>query len=76
MNLCECGRNLKTEADHSRGYCFHCHVSSVTFGFRGAEIGKSNWNNTTIREQQRYYEDLPAFKEGKIEKVPARKELI
>lgn len=76
MNLCECGRNLKTEADLGRGYCFHCHVSSVTFGFRGVTQGKSAWNDSTIRETQRYYEDLPAFKEGKIEKVPERKELI
>lgn len=76
MNLCECGRNLKSEADHSRGYCFHCHVSSVSFGFKGASYGQSTWNDTTIREQQRYYEELPAFKRGEIEKVPERAELI
>jgi len=77
MVLCTCGRQLKSEADHGRGYCFHCHVNSISFGFRGAELGKSNWNNgPTIREIQRSYEDSDAFKQGKIEKVPARKELI
>jgi hypothetical protein len=73
MNLCECGRNLKTEADHSRGYCFACHVGSINFGF---VEGKERFHGPTIRERQRQYEDTPAFKEGKIEKVPARKELI
>jgi hypothetical protein len=33
-------------------------------------------NPETIREQQRYYEDSNAFKQGKITKVPDRAELI
>jgi hypothetical protein len=73
---CDCGKELKTDNDLKRGFCFSCHVKGVTFGFRGASYGQSNWNNTTIREQQRYYEELPAFKAGKIEKVPERAELI
>jgi hypothetical protein len=73
MNICECGRQLKSETDHSRGYCFACHVKTVRLGF--AE-GKDKFHGPTIRERQRYYEDSPAFKEGKIDKVPARKELI
>lgn len=73
MNLCECGRPLTSEADHGRGYCFACHVKTVRLGFRE---GQHKFHGPTIRERQRYYEDSKAFKEGKIEKVPERKELI
>ena len=73
---CACGKELKTENDLNRGHCFHCHVKTVTFGFRGASEGKSNWNGPTIREIQKSYEDTPEFKSGKISKVPARAELI
>ncbi len=70
---CDCGRALESENDIKRGFCFGCHVKSVRLGFR---YGKENWQGPTIREQQRYYEDSQAFKDGKISKVPARAELI
>lgn len=72
-----CGLNpLKTENDQKRGICFKCHVSGIKFGFRSTGYGRSNWNESTIRETQKYYEESDAFKQGKIAKVPARKELI
>jgi hypothetical protein len=73
MNTCECGKQLKSEMDISRGYCFACHVKTVRLGF---VEGKDKFHGPTIRERQRYYEDSNAFKRGEIEKVPARKELI
>jgi len=76
MQCNSCSKELKTENDQKREICFGCHVKGIRFGFRGAEIGQSSWNNTTIREVQRSYEESDAFKQGKIEKVPDRKELI
>lgn len=76
MICAHCDRELVTENDKNRGICFKHHVQGIKFGFRGASIGQNSWNDTTIRETQRYYENLPAFKEGKIEKIPARAELI
>jgi hypothetical protein len=74
MNMkCDCGRDLQTENDIKRGFCFGCHVKSVRLGFT---YGKDNFHGPTIREQQRYYEDSQAFKDGKITKVPDRAELI
>lgn len=73
MNLCECGKQLKSENDTKRGCCFGCHCKSIRLGFVG---GQEEFHGPTIRERQRYYEDSDAFKQGKIEKVPARKELI
>lgn len=73
MNICDCGRSLTSEMDINRGYCFACHVKTIRLGFVG---GKEEFHGPTIRERQRQYEESPAFKEGKIEKVPARKELI
>jgi hypothetical protein len=73
MDLCTCGKELKTENDLTRGFCFGCHVKTVRLGFVN---GQEEFHGPTIRERQRYYEDSDAFKQGKIEKVPARKELI
>ena len=73
MNNCECGRQLKSEMDISRGYCFACHVKTVRLGF---VEGKDKFHGPTIRERQREIEDSPAFKRGEIEKLPARAELI
>ena len=73
MENCACGRELKTETDAKRGTCFRCHVKSVNLGFT---YGKESFHGPTIREQQRYYEDTPEFKSGKISKVPDRAELI
>lgn len=71
MQCSLCRAELKTENDQKRGICFKCHVKGIKFGFRGVEYGQSNWNNSTIRETQKYYESMPG-----VEKVPARKELI
>lgn len=68
--------NLVTENDRKRGSCFGCHVKGVSFGFKGAAMGRSNWNGPTVREVQKSYEESDLMKQGKIEKVPARKELI
>lgn len=76
MQCTSCSKELKTENDLNREICFRCHVKGVSFGFRGAEIGQSSWNNTTIREVQKSYEESDAFKQGKITKVSSRKELI
>jgi len=74
MDICACGKQIKTEEDTRRGCCFACHVKGIRFGFSGGREAFSS--GPTIREQQRYYEDSDAFKQGKIEKVPARAELI
>ena len=71
MNLCECGRQLKTHADLGRGYCFKCHVKGISFTFVGVGYGQSSWNNSTIRETQARYEAMPG-----VEKVSTRRELI
>lgn len=74
MTQCsDCGKTLATEQDIARERCFGCHVKTVRLGFT---YGKENFHGPTEREQQRYYEDSKAFKEGKIEKIPARAELI
>ena len=67
---------LVTENDIRRGHCFRCHVKGVTFGFKGVAYGRSNWNGATVREVQKSYEESDAFKQGRITKVSARKELI
>jgi hypothetical protein len=76
MNCDLCDNTLATENDENRGICFRCHVKGIKFGFRSTGYGQSNWNESTIREVQRSYEESDAFKQGKIEKIPARKELI
>lgn len=73
MGNCDCGNQFKTESDAKRGLCFGCHVRGIRFGFT---YGKEDFHGPTVRERQRYYEDSDAFKQGKIEKVPARRELI
>jgi hypothetical protein len=76
MNCLSCDIPIELDNDIKGQLCFKCHVKGVAFGFKGAFIGKDQWNSTTIREVQRSYEDSPEFKSGKIEKIPARKELI
>lgn len=76
MNCSLCGAELKSEEDKKRGICFRCHVKGIRFGFRSTGYGQSNWNESTIRETQKYYEESDAFKQGKITKVSTRKELI
>jgi anaerobic ribonucleoside-triphosphate reductase len=66
-----CGAELKTEEDQKRGICFRCHVKGVSFGFRSTGYGRSNWNESTIKETQKMYESMP-----NVEKVSTRKELI
>jgi hypothetical protein len=73
MEYCACKKELKSENDLKRGYCFGCHCKTVRLGYVD---GKENFHGPTIRERQRYYEDSDAFKQGKIEKVPTRAELI
>jgi len=71
MHCNTCSNNLKTENDHKRGICFRCHVKGIKFGFRAVEYGQKAWNNSTIRETQKMYENMPG-----VEKVSTRKELI
>jgi hypothetical protein len=73
MAVCACGREIQTENDIKRGVCFACHIKGVRLGFT---YGKKVFHGPTEREQQRFYEDSKAFKEGRIEKVPSRAELI
>jgi hypothetical protein len=73
MHCSSCNRQIDSENDRRRGICFACHVKTIRLGFRH---GKDNWNGPTEREIQRSYEESDAFKQGKIEKVPARAELI
>jgi len=68
---CTCGKTIDSENDLKRGLCFACHLKSVRIG-----MTSQFKNPETIREQQRYYEDSNAFKQGKITKVPDRAELI
>lgn len=74
METCNCGKPIKTENDAKRGICFSCHVRGLKFGFAGGRDAFSN--GPTAAEQHRYYRESKAFKEGRIEPVPARKELI
>ena len=74
MENCLCGNPIKTEQDAKRGICFRCHVKGLEFGFAGGRDAFSN--GPTNAEQHRYYRESKAFKEGRIEKVPDRKELI
>ena len=76
MNCSSCDRHIEEENDLRRGICFRCHVQGIRFGFKSVSYGQSSWNNSTVREVQRSYEESDAFKQGKIAKVPARKELI
>ncbi len=76
MHCSSCDNTIESENDTKRGICFSCHVKGIRFGFRATGYGRSNWNSATVREVQKSYEDTPAFKSGKISKVPARKELI
>lgn len=71
MQCDTCRKPIDSVNDLKRGLCFACHLQGLKFG-----IPTSFKNPQTIREQQRYYEDSPAFKAGKITKVPARAELI
>ena len=51
----ECGRVESVQADdvRSRGLvCFKCHISGLSFSFRGAQGGKESFHNETIREVQ------------------------
>ena len=73
MHCSSCSREIHTENDCRRGLCFRCHVKNVRLGFTW---GIDNWRGPTTREIQRSYEESDAFKQGKIEKVSARKELI
>lgn len=68
---CTCGKTIDSENDLKRGLCFACHLKGVRIG-----MTSQFKNPETIREQQRYYEDSNAFKQGKISKVPDRAELI
>jgi hypothetical protein len=68
---CSCGKEITSENDLKRGICFGCHVQGLKF-----VTPMSFKNSQTIRERQREIEDTPAFKAGKIEKIPARAELI
>lgn len=70
---CICQNPITSENDLKRGLCFACHLKGVRLGFSN---GREEFSGPTIRERQRYYEDSPAFKEGRITKVPARAELI
>lgn len=74
MHCSSCSKHIYAENDLKRTLCFGCHVKGVSFGFRGAEYGQSSWNNSTIKEVEKSYE--PLVKAGKVEKMPARKELI
>lgn len=76
MNCTSCNKDLDTDNDQKRELCFSCHVKSIRFGFVSVSHGRSSFHDSTIRETQRFYEDSPAFKEGRISKVPARQELI
>ena len=71
MQTCTCGKTIDSENDLKRGLCFACHIQNVRIG-----MTSQFKNPQTIREQQRYYEDSAAFKQGKITKIPARAELI
>ncbi len=73
MHCSSCNRVIDSENDLRRGVCFACHVKTIRLGFRH---GLETWRGPTVREIQRSYEESDAFKQGKIEKVPARKELI
>ena len=78
MHCPSCQRDIDpkvvTENDLRRGTCFACHLKGVSFGFRGVSYGRSSWNDTTLREVHSSHEK--GLREGKIEKVSARKELI
>jgi hypothetical protein len=71
METCACGKSIVSETDLKRGLCFACHVKGLKF-----VTPKAFKNQQTIRERQREIEETPAFKAGKIEKIPARAELI
>jgi hypothetical protein len=73
MHCSSCLKPIEGENEIKRQSCFKCHLKSVRLGFVN---GKESFHGETIRERQRYYEDSPAFKEGKIEKVSTRAELI
>lgn len=73
MHCSSCSKEIHEENDLKRGLCFGCHVKGVRLGFTH---GLTNWRGPTEREIQRSYENSDAFKQGKIEKVPVRKELI
>lgn len=66
--------NMVTENDRRRGSCFACHVKGIKFGFRGVSYGRQSWNESTLKEVHASHEK--GLREGKIEKVSARKELI
>lgn len=73
MECQSCNRPIQSENDLRRQLCFKCHVKDVRLGFT---YGQEAFHGPTEREQQRAMEDSPRFKAGKIEKIPARRELI
>jgi len=73
MYCSSCLRPIESESDLKRCLCFKCHVKNVRLGFT---YGIETFHGQTIRERQREIEDSKDFKEGKIEKLSARKELI
>jgi len=73
MKCLHCSRPIESENDLKRLSCFKCHIKNVRLGFT---YGKESFHGPTIREQQRFYEDSPAFRSGRITKIPDRAELI
>jgi hypothetical protein len=71
MQCTNCSKELKTENDLKREICFTCHVKGIRFGFVGVEYGQKAWNNSTIKETQDMYKNMP-----NVEKISTRKELI
>ena len=71
MQNCDCSRPLRTEGDLKWGSCFKCRIKGVKFGFVSTEYGQKGWNNSTVKETENLYKNMPG-----VEKVPARAELI
>jgi hypothetical protein len=71
MQCTNCSREILEENDVKRGICFRCHVKGIRFGFVGVEYGQKAWNNSTIKETQEMYKNMPG-----VEKISTRKELI
>jgi hypothetical protein len=71
MQCTNCSKELKTENDLKREICFTCHVKGIRFGFVSVEYGQKAWNNSTIKETQDMYKNMP-----NVEKISTRKELI
>ena len=71
MQTCNCGKELKTEGDLKYGICIRCRAKGIKFGFVSTEYGQKGWNNSTVKETENLYKNMPG-----VEKVSARKELI